>query len=187
MSRTLPCLLSIGLVSALACKPPTRNDKREDERVDPPDIEEQAPAEEPGPQFVSLGDGEVAPLVLEQVAKAGLAEREVLVYVGADWCAPCKRFHEAVEAGKLDERFPKLTLVEFDAEHDRDRLVAAGYGSRLVPLFAAPGPDGTDSGRRFEGSTKSPGAVEENIVPRLEKLLDMARADRASWAGKGQG
>jgi len=50
-------------------------------------------------------------------------------------------------------------------------LQAAGYVSRLIPLFAAPGLDGRASGRQMEGSVKGDGAVGE-IAPRLHALLD---------------
>jgi thiol-disulfide isomerase/thioredoxin len=178
---------ALALTSLGACKekaPPP--DAGSDEKVAPPALPPETEAPAPGPKFVHAPtSGPVADIVLRELAAAGAEDRELLVYVGADWCEPCKRFHAAVEAGELDEAFPKLTLVEFDAGNDRDRLIEAGYGSRLVPLFAAPGPDGTDSGRRFEGSVKGPAAI-ENIVPRLEKLLELARADRGSWPEKGE-
>lgn len=186
MPRPLPYLLAATALSATACNQPDRAKAKQNEKVDAPAIAEEPKAEEPGPKFVAVGDGDVAPLILKQLATAGTEERDVLVYVGADWCKPCVRFHEAVAAGQLDAAFPTLTLVEFDAENDKTRLDAAGYGSRMVPLFAAPGPDGTGSGRRFEGSTESRGAVEENILPRLEKLVEISRSDRATW-GRGQG
>lgn len=189
MLRRLSILVVLlALPLATSCKQKrkaqARGGERDDEKVEAPDTREE-PKQEDGPRFVPAGDGEVKLVVLEQLARSGAEERDLLVYVGADWCEPCKHFHAAVEDGKLDQAFPKLTLLEFDAGIDRERLVEAGYDSRLVPLFAAPGPDGLDSGRRFEGSVKGPEAI-DNIVPRLEKLLEMARADRAAW-GRTQG
>ena len=93
--------------------------------------------------------------------------------VGASWCEPCRRFHEAVTRGELDATFPTLRLLEFDLDRDQARLQAAGYGSRMIPLFEVPGPDGRASGRRIEGSIKGPGAVAE-IVPRLRRILAKA-------------
>jgi thiol-disulfide isomerase/thioredoxin len=96
--------------------------------------------------------------------------RDVLVYVGAPWCEPCRYFHEAAAAGKLDDAFPGLVLLELDADRDGERLKAAGYRSRMIPLFALPGPDGAASGKQMEGSIKGDGAVAE-ITPRLRALL----------------
>jgi hypothetical protein len=92
------------------------------------------------------------------------------VYVGAGWCEPCRRFHAAAAEHKLDADFPTLRLLEFDADRDGGRLQAAGYVSRLIPLFVRPAADGRSSGRQIEGSVKGDRAVGE-IVPRLRALL----------------
>jgi thiol-disulfide isomerase/thioredoxin len=114
--------------------------------------------------------GDVAPLVQKELERAHKENKQLLVYVGATWCEPCRRFHEAAQAGKLNKDFPTLRLLEFDNDRDGARLIAAGYTSRLIPLFAAPNPDGRASGRTMEGSIKGDGAVGE-IVPRLRALL----------------
>jgi thiol-disulfide isomerase/thioredoxin len=109
--------------------------------------------------------GDVAPLVQKEMRHGHL-----LVYVGASWCEPCRRFHEAASAGKLDAQLGGLRLLEFDLDRDEPRLRAAGYVSQLIPLFAVPGPDGRASGRQIEGSIKGDGAVGQ-ILPRLQALL----------------
>ncbi len=106
-----------------------------------------------------------------KLADAGAAEgRSLVVYVGAPWCEPCQRFHEAAKKGELDADFHNLSLLEFDLEVDRARLAAAGYESEMIPLFVLPNEDGRASAKRFEGSIKSSGAV-RNIAPRLRSLL----------------
>jgi thiol-disulfide isomerase/thioredoxin len=122
------------------------------------------------PEFKPAPEGEVASVVTRAVADAHRDHRRLLVYVGATWCEPCRRFHQAIADGKLDAQFPDLRFLEFDLDKDQSRLVAAGYQSRLIPLFANPGPDGRASGRQMEGSIKGDGAVGE-IVPRLTALL----------------
>jgi hypothetical protein len=114
--------------------------------------------------------GDVAELVKRELGRARSDGRRLLVYVGATWCEPCRRFHEAASAGQLDKEFGTLRLLEFDFDRDSSRLQAAGYVSRLIPLFAAPGPDGRASGRQIEGSVKGSAAVAE-IAPRLQALL----------------
>ncbi len=115
-------------------------------------------------------DGEVRAIVKGEVARAKGEGRRLLVYVGASWCEPCQRFHQAAAAGKLDEVFPGLRLIEFDLDRDRDRLLQAGYSSRLIPLFAVPNEDGGSSGQQIEGGIKGDGAV-DNLTPRLKMLL----------------
>jgi hypothetical protein len=122
-------------------------------------------------ELVSAPPGDdVAALVRGELGRARSQKRDLLVYVGASWCEPCQRFHRAAQAGQLDHEFPRLRLLEFDLDRDRERLTAAGYTSRLIPLFARPGDDGRASGRQIEGSIKGEGAVGE-IAPRLRTLL----------------
>lgn len=115
-----------------------------------------------------------------RVAEAVIAEQAtadgdlVVVYVGAAWCEPCVAFHDALLAGRLDADLPDLRFLEFDLDRDRDRLRAAGYESRYVPLFALPGPDGRASGRQLEGGIKGPNAA-QNLVDRLRPLIAEAR------------
>lgn len=112
--------------------------------------------------------GRVAEAVVAE--RAGAGDELVVVYVGAAWCEPCGYFHRAVEAGELDAAFPRLTLLEFDADLDQARLEAAGYTSQMIPLFMRPAADGQASGRQIQGSIKGPGAVAE-ITPRLRRLI----------------
>jgi hypothetical protein len=108
--------------------------------------------------------------VRSALATATTSKRRLVVYVGATWCEPCQRFHQAAARGELDASFPDLTLVEFDQDADGARLAAAGYVSRYIPLFALPSGDGRASGQQIEGGIKGEGAV-ANIVPRLRELL----------------
>lgn len=116
------------------------------------------------------GDEPAEAAVRREAERARGAGRTLLVYLGAPWCEPCVRFHDAAKAGSLDAELPGLTLLEFDHDRDSERLQAAGYAWRYVPLFAKPGADGRASGRAVEGSIKGEGAVAQ-IVPRLRGLL----------------
>ena len=115
-------------------------------------------------------EGDVDDIVRAAQAKAMAEKRRVVVYVSATWCEPCQRFHHAAERGELDAKFPDIDLLGFDADHDAERLASAGYFSKLIPLFALPGPDGRASGKQVEGGIKGDGAV-GFIAPRLEKML----------------
>ena len=110
---------------------------------------------------------DVAGYVAAQVARG---DATVVVYVGASWCEPCRRFHEAAAAHQLDAEFPGLRVLAFDADRDDAALVAAGYQSEMLPLFALPGRDGRATGKQFEGSIKGDGAVAE-IAPHLRGLV----------------
>ncbi len=120
------------------------------------------------PHFVHAGKGPADAAIREAVAAAG--DERVVVYIGASWCGPCTAFHKALDAGELDKRLAGVRFVEFDWDLDQARLVAAGYGGRLIPRFALPNPDGSFSGRKIEGGIKGGTAV-EHIMGRLEPLL----------------
>lgn len=109
-------------------------------------------------------------LIREEAARAEAENRKLVVYVGAPWCEPCRRFHEAAKAGELDDAFPQLSLLEFDRDKHEAALQAAGCESELIPLFARPSSDGKCSDRRVEGAIKGPGAV-AFITPRLKTIL----------------
>lgn len=122
-------------------------------------------------EIVAAPEGAVANLVLGELTRAERDGRDLVIYVGAEWCEPCKYFHDAAVGGQLDARFPKLRLLEFDHDRDGPRLLLAGCASKMLPLFALPQKDGRCSdAHRFAGSIKGPGAV-DNIAPKLENLL----------------
>lgn len=98
--------------------------------------------------------------------------RELVVYVGAPWCEPCKRFHDAAAKGELDARFPTLRLIEFDRDRHEGALREAGCLSEMIPLFAKPTADGRCSDKRVEGGIKGEGAV-GYLAARLERMMRM--------------
>lgn len=115
--------------------------------------------------------GDAVVTIRREAERAERDGKKLVVYVGAPWCEPCVRFHDAAAAGQLDQTFPELRLLEFDRDRDEAELGKAGCLSRLIPLFARPSADGRCSERRMEGSIKGEGAVAE-ITPRLRGLLE---------------
>lgn len=127
----------------------------------------EAPASEKPVLIAAPADGEVAAIVQAELARGS---GQMVVYVGATWCDPCRVFHDALVNGQLDRELAGVRFVEFDMDRDKERLAAAGYVSRYIPLFAVPGPDGRASGRQIEGGIKGPGAA-THILARLVPLL----------------
>lgn len=113
---------------------------------------------------------DAARIVREARTREAADGRDLVVYVGARWCEPCQRFHRAAESGALDAEFPRLSVLEFDLDEDRERLQGAGYSSQFIPLFVMPGDDGRGTSKRFEGAVKGERAV-GNIAPRLRAIL----------------
>ncbi len=116
--------------------------------------------------------GDLAAYLAPEIASARQAGKRVIVYVGADWCEPCRELKAAAKAGQLDGSLGDLRLVEFDLDRDRARLDAAGYRSAFVPLFAVPRDDGRASGTQTDGVGKAGGTAVEQLVPRIRALID---------------
>ncbi|MCA9605551.1 MAG: thioredoxin [Myxococcales bacterium] len=121
-------------------------------------------------RFEEAGPGPVPAQVVAFTTRARAEDRQPLVYVGATWCEPCRYFHEAAQRGDLDEALPRLALLEFDLDHDAERLSEAGYACRMIPLFVVPEDDGRGGERRIEGSIHGPGSPAQ-ISPRLRAIL----------------
>ena len=171
--RIVPALAWLLTATACPATPAPRAD-RDSEPAPAPAPDRDAPV-----IVMAPAEGDVAEIVRAEVEQAKAQDQQVLVYVGAHWCEPCQYFHAAIEDGSLDDVFPKLRLVEFDLDRDRERLDAAGYSSRMIPLFVAPGPDGRAGPRRTEGGIKGPDGV-AHLQPRVAGVLEAAAADAAS-------
>jgi thiol-disulfide isomerase/thioredoxin len=117
-----------------------------------------------------LGDGRA--WVRAEMERAEKEQRKLVIYVGASWCEPCVRFHDAVLAGQLDSELAGVRVLELDADlHERIRDESdLGCTSRLIPLFARPSAEGRCGDSRIEGAIKGDGAV-GFILPRLLELL----------------
>jgi len=172
LRRSWPALAGI----ALACSPQPKTQSAPQTAAastkavaaEPTPVPAAAQANEPKKPVLIPGAQPIAPFVAEQLMLEPNAP--TLVYVGAPWCEPCRRFHDALKSGELDQALPGLRFIEYDFDTNKDALAAEGYSSRMVPLFAIPKPDGRASGRNINGSIKGEGAV-GNILPRLQALL----------------
>lgn len=124
------------------------------------------------PEFVPVraADRDVVALIRDALEQSRRDQRRLLVYIGATWCEPCQRFHEAVEAGQLDGELAGVRFLEFDADADGAALAGAGYDGKLIPRFVVPGADGRGTDARIEGGIKGEGAV-AHIMGRLRALV----------------
>ncbi len=127
-----------------------------------------------GVELVNAPKGDVAALVRAARTQARAHNRSLLVYIGATWCEPCQRFHHAAEEGKLDDKFPTMSLLVFDLDADNNRLRAAQYGPGYVPYFGVPDESGKATSTSLAGSIKGEGAVDQ-MTPRLLELVEKAR------------
>ncbi|MEI9937345.1 MAG: thioredoxin family protein [Pseudomonadota bacterium] len=174
----LPALLAALLVTVLgACGRPAPKPRKETPVAAPSNALNALDA--PPPSFLHFPrkGGAIEPWVQEQVELAEAAHVRVLVYVGASWCEPCQRFHQAVEHGELNGTLNGLRFLEFDQDQDAAALKTAGYLYQYIPVLALPDPDGRNHGKMISGSIKGPSAVKTNLVPRLQALLSGQAVD----------
>lgn len=137
------------------------NDKRASSPRD--ESVQEVPSRQSGPRAVrfspsgavelvsGLAAGPGAVTIADEMVMATSAGRRCVVYVGATWCAPCKRFKRALLAGELDAILRGVRVLEFDADLDAKRLSGAGYTWQLVPYFSVPDAAGKNSGRDTAG------------------------------------
>lgn len=94
---------------------------------------------------VAAAESDALSVVRTERLKAKAEGRVLVVYAGAGWCEPCKRFKHAIQTGALDDKLAKTTLLVFDADRDTERLASAGYTFQFIPYVALPGADGHPS------------------------------------------
>jgi len=109
-------------------------------------------------------------LVLEKVAASKAVDRTLVVYAGASWCEPCRRFHEAAERGDLNAQFGDVDFLAFDVDIDNERLAYGNYDTATIPMIALPGDDGKASPKIMSRPVKGQGGGPEKY-PRLKALL----------------
>jgi thiol-disulfide isomerase/thioredoxin len=180
-SLTQPVLraLLVALLAALLthCKRPASGSRHE--KAHTASSNSASASKAPPPSFLRYprAGSAIEPWVQEQIEIAEAAQLRVLVYVGASWCEPCQRFHQAVEHGELNGTLDGLRFLEFDQDQDAAALKTAGYLYQYIPVLALPDPDGRNHGKMISGSIKGTRAVQENLVPRLQALLNGQAVD----------
>lgn len=155
-----PCVVGCDAATEPVGEPPSATVTGLEARPKPEILK--APAE--------LADGRA--WVRSELERAAKEQRKLVIYVGASWCEPCVRFHDAVLSGALDGELAGVRFLELDADRHERILGEAelGCASRMIPLFARPTAEGRCGAPRVEGAIKGEGAV-GFILPRLRELL----------------
>lgn len=132
------------------------------------------PVDAGGPRLITAAaDTDVLSLVRTERLRAKAEDRTLAVYVGAEWCEPCRRFKQELHARDGASALGRVTLLTFDADRDIERLAAAGYVFRSIPFVALPGPDGAPLEADEEGAKGRSAA--KALADRLERWRLAAR------------
>ena len=124
-----------------------------------------------GPEWVIVENvSNVAKAVLKETNQAEKDGKQLVVYVGAIWCKPCKDFDAATKQPNFGSELDHIRLMKFDWDRHQTPLHRANYGSQYLPLFVVPGPDGKGSDKRFFGSRFKGQVGVEDLKKRLIEL-----------------
>jgi thiol-disulfide isomerase/thioredoxin len=163
MTRALSLLL---LLTSVACSETTRSPSERYVKVElhptqsPSDPSSKATGSG-GIEWVEIGRvGNIADMVKDELARAQADKKDLLVYVGATWCEPCKHFYDASKKGELGTELANVRLLKFDFDRHGTSLAKAGYDAPYIPLFVRPEDDGRGGSQRSMGSVKGPQAID---------------------------
>jgi hypothetical protein len=165
-----------ALVALAACAPPVAEPSRDASpsaiASSPSPPASTAPRSHARPELVAVAPTEptVRARLASEAARAEADGRVLLAYVGATWCEPCQRFHDALVRGELDRELAGVRFVEFDFDAHGPGLTEAGCTSRMIPLFSRVSSDGACTERRHGGAIKGDGAV-DFLLPRVKELM----------------
>ena len=124
-----------------------------------------------GPEWVIVENvSNVAKAVLKETQQAEKDGKQLVVYVGAIWCKPCKDFDAATKQPNFGSELDHIRLMKFDWDRHQTPLHRANYGSQYLPLFVLPGPEGKGSDKRFFGSRFKGQVGVEDLKKRLVEL-----------------
>ena len=129
-----------------------------------------------GPEWVIVDQvSNVADAVRKETERATRDGKQLVVYVGAVWCKPCKEFQAASEQRGFGEELSSLRFMKFDWDLHQSPLIRAGYGSQYLPLFVLPNDDGKGSEKRMFGARGKGREAIENLKERLLALVASSR------------
>ena len=100
---------------------------------------------------------DVAPIIAKEVARATHDHKKLLVYLGATWCEPCVKFHEAAARGPARSGdFGDVRMLVFDADRDNEALERAGLQvRRSCRCSRCPAPTAARSAARSKARSKA--------------------------------
>ncbi len=114
-----------------------------------------APAEPPPRPFVLIElaptQGDLQPLLREHATKARARGLKPFVEFYAEWCRPCKALAALMNDPFIVEAFTGTYLIKLNFDDWQQKLPAAGFTPREIPMFYALDAEGRPTGRKLSG------------------------------------
>ncbi|MFO0762361.1 MAG: thioredoxin family protein [Byssovorax sp.] len=152
----------------------------------PPASSPAAPAPAPLPSAVAPADpapvrpftlvelaptqGDLTPLVAEQVERAQALGRRPFVEFYADWCGPCQTLHRSMDDPRMIDAFRGTWIVRLNVDDWKDKLPGTGFVPREIPVYYAVNAEGRPTGRSLLGTAWAR-AAPEGMAPRLKAFF----------------
>lgn len=99
------------------------------------------------------------------------ANRKPVLYFGAEWCGPCRRFRACLSDPLMREALDGTTfiMIDMDADSEEERI-SAGYNVHAIPAFIRINKDG--SVIKHITSAEWDEDVPQEIAPVIKEFLE---------------
>jgi thiol-disulfide isomerase/thioredoxin len=114
--------------------------------------------------------GDLAPLLREQVSLARDRKLRPFVEFYADWCKPCRDLSALMEDARMREALRSTYIIKINVDDWQDKLRGTGFVPREIPVFYALDADGRPAGRQILGYVRGVNAPEK-LIPRLSAFF----------------
>jgi hypothetical protein len=110
---------------------------------------------------LSPTQGELVPLLKDEAARAKQKGLVPVVEFYANWCKPCKVFHENMNKGEIAGALQGHYLVKLDLDDWHDKVRKTPYWPKKIPAFFHVGDDGLPRGKMLDGDGWKKGTPED--------------------------
>lgn len=115
---------------------------------------------------LSPTDGELAPLLKAEVAKAKKSNLKPFVEFHAAWCGPCVALEKSMSDQRMIDAFDGTYVIRLDLDDWSSKLEGTGFRANAIPVFYRLDDDGKPTGKTIDG-----GAWEDNIPENMAPPL----------------
>jgi thiol-disulfide isomerase/thioredoxin len=95
--------------------------------------------------------GDLLPLLRDEVGRAKAKSLRPVVEFYADWCPPCKIFDRSMHHPAMEEALAGIYLIKLNLDDWHDKLPGTGFTVKTIPQFYLLGESGRPTGKMLDG------------------------------------